>query len=62
MIFTCGECRSAPEEYRAVGNIPKHAHLCRSCWYKCIDKQHFVSVEARHLSKANAGFKKPAKL
>jgi hypothetical protein len=36
--FSCGPC-GAPEEYRALGNRAKHAHLCGDCWLDCTDPQ-----------------------
>lgn len=29
--YSCMVC-GAPEDYRAINNIPKHAHYCRDCY------------------------------
>lgn len=30
-LYGCGLCQWAVEAYRAVDNVPTHAHLCRAC-------------------------------
>lgn len=30
--YSCGRCFYAKESYRAVGDRPQHAHLCKACW------------------------------
>lgn len=44
-VYPCGVC-GAPEAYRAIGNVPEHAHYCETCYpLLSIDtKQHLYRV------------------
>jgi hypothetical protein len=42
--YRCGSCESADEKYRAIGNVPKYAHLCIACWVLSSEKSHYVKV------------------
>lgn len=47
MKIICRACDMALSRYTAVGNVPKHAHLCRSCYENLPDelRSHYVEVE-----------------
>lgn len=44
-IYTCGACNTAVERYRALNNVPKHAHLCSYCWKNDPNYKAYVKVE-----------------
>jgi hypothetical protein len=44
-LYSCGRCDHATERYRALGNIPMHAHLCTACWQEDIHREHYIRVE-----------------
>jgi hypothetical protein len=44
--FTCSRCLNASERYRAVGNVPRFAHLCTACWEEDVNRDHYVKVSA----------------
>lgn len=44
--YDCGRCRYASESYRAVGNTPEHAHLCKACFEELPEsmKEHYINM------------------
>lgn len=30
-LYACRQCDAQPEAWRAIDNVPKHAHLCEAC-------------------------------
>jgi len=44
-LYMCRSCELRNEEYRAINNIPKHAHLCKSCWINDENKTEYMKVE-----------------
>ena len=30
-VYTCSACNLAAESFRAIDNVPNHAHLCKEC-------------------------------
>jgi hypothetical protein len=45
--YLCRRCGLRPEVYRAVGNVPRHGHLCKECFGQVLVREqiHYVKLE-----------------
>lgn len=42
--YSCGNCELATARYTAVGNVPKHSHLCTLCWEQDKNREHYEKI------------------